>query len=87
MVLNVIAGEKARFDNYRIYSMEIKNAEQLQVLQQLDNHQDGSLFLIPPMVVESRVEIIVPPHKFADIFELCENYNIQNEITIENLQK
>lgn len=83
----MIAAEKARFDNYRVYSIEIKNEEQLKVLQQIENHQDGLLFLIPPMMVAMRVEIVVPPHKFADISELCEKYGIKNEIQIENLQK
>lgn len=83
----MIAAQKARFDNYRVYSIEIENEEQLKVLQQFENHQDGLLFLIPPMAVPMRVEIVVPPHKFADIFELCEKYDIKNEIQIENLQK
>lgn len=84
---NIIAADKARFDNYRVYSIEIKNEQQLKVLQQLENHQDGLLFLIPPMTVPMRVEILVPPHKFADISELCENHGIKNEIPIDNLQK
>lgn len=88
IVLNVLAaGERARFDNYRVYSIEVETEEQLQVLQQLENHQDGLLFLISPIAVPMRIEIIVPPHKFADIFELCEKYGIKNEIQIENLQK
>lgn len=85
--VTVIAAEKARFDNYRVYSIEIENEDQLQVLQQIENHQDGLLFTIPPIVVPMRVEVVVPPHKFADIFELCEKYSIENEIKIENLQK
>lgn len=87
IVLNFVAGEKARFDNYRVYSIEIKTEEQLQVLQQLENHQDGLLFLTSPIAIPMRVELVVPPHKFADIFELCEKYSIKNEIQIENLQK
>lgn len=87
ITLIVIAAEKARFDNYRVYSIEIENEEQLQMVQQLENHQDGLLFLIPPLVVPMRVEVVVPPHKFADISELCEKSSIKNEIKIDNLQK
>lgn len=85
--LIAISAEKARFDNYRVYSVEIINEQQLKKLQQLENHQDGLLFLIPPMVVPMRVEILVPPHKFADISDLCEEHGIANEIKIDNLQK
>lgn len=84
---NSMSAEKARFDNYRVYSIEIANEEQLKVLQQLENHQDGLTFLIPPLAVPMRVEILVPPHKFADISELCEDHGISNEIQIEDLQK
>lgn len=87
IVLNVVAGERARFDNYRVYSIEVESEEQLQVLQQLENHQDGLLFLVSPVAVPMRIEIVVPPHKFADISELCEKYDMKNEIQIENLQK
>lgn len=87
IVLSVVAAEKARFDNYRVYSIEIKNGEQLQVIQQLENHPDGVSFLIPPLAVPMKIEIVVPPHKFADIFDLCEKHGMKNEIKTGNLQK
>lgn len=85
--LSVVIGDKARFDNYRVYSVEIQNAEQLQVLLELEDVQNGLLFLIPPSVNQTNVEIVVPPHKFADISELCQKYTMENEIKIENLQR
>lgn len=84
---NVVIAEKARYDHYRIYSIEIANEQQLQVLKELENYQNGLLFLMPPMSIQSRIEMVVPPHKFADISELCEKYDMQNEVKIDNLQR
>lgn len=86
--LVVIFGEKARFDNYRVYLIEVENDEQLKVLQDLENYQDGLSFMMPPTTNQtSFVEIIVPPHKFADITELFEKFEMKNELKIENLQR
>lgn len=87
IAVNVIAMEKARFDNYRIYSIGVENDEQLQVLQNLESHQDSIQFIMPPTVNQTSVEVIVPPHKFADFSELCDKYQMKNQIKIENLQR
>lgn len=39
--LHGATAEKARFDNYRIYSVKIDTTEQLMQLQDLDRHLDG----------------------------------------------
>lgn len=39
--LHGATAEKARFDNYRIYSVKIDTTEQLTQLQDLDRHLDG----------------------------------------------
>lgn len=85
--LQAIYCEKARFDNYRVYSIVVDNNEQLQALQELENSPNGLLFIVPPMHNQTSVEIIVPPHKFADISELCETFNMRKELKVENLQR
>lgn len=79
--------EKARFDNYRVYSIEVETDEQLKVLKEIENQQDGLLFLMPPTATQTFVELIVPPHKFADISELCEKFQMKNDLKIDNLQR
>lgn len=80
-------GEKARFDNYRVYSIDVETDEQLQVLKEIENQQNGVLFLMPPTTTQTFVELIVPPHKFADISELCEKFQMKNDLKIDNLQR
>lgn len=35
------AGEKARYDNYRIYRLDIENVQQLELLQEIERYPDG----------------------------------------------
>lgn len=79
--------EKARFDNYRIYSVNIENDQQLNVLHDLQNYPDGITFQTIPTRVGQLAHLIVPPHKFADISELFEAYKFKNEIKTKNLQR
>lgn len=83
----LISGEKARFDNYRVYSLKIKNEKQLEALQDLENFQSGLFYLEAPISIYKTSEIIVPPHKFADITEFFNKFEIENIIRVENLQK
>lgn len=84
---SVIFGDKARFDHYRVYSIEVKTEEQVNVLQELENQQDGLTFTRPATATDTVAEIIVPPHKFADISEFYEKFNLTNQIIIDDLQK
>lgn len=83
----VALGEKARFDNYRVYSVNIENEEQLKIFQELEAHPDGILFLESPTSVGQIVDLVVAPHKFADIDELFKEYEIKNRIKTSNLQE
>lgn len=83
----VACAEKARYDNYRVYSVYIENDEQLKVLRELEIHPDGILFLQSPSGVDQIIDLTVPPHKFAEIAELFEAYKIKNWIKTKNLQE
>lgn len=83
----VVLGHKVRFDNYRVYSAVVKNETQLKVLRDLEIRPDGILFLKTPTTASPVADFIVPPHKFADIAELFEAFDIKNHLKTENLQK
>lgn len=82
-----ILGEKARFDNYRVYSVEVENVEQLEVLRDFEDGLDGISFLETPTGIQQTAEIIVPPHKFAHIGDIFDEQKLKNHVKIENLQK
>lgn len=83
----LISGEKARFDNYRVYSVHIQNEKQLEELQMLENSQDGVSYIEAPISIKNPAEILVPPHKIADISGFFEKFCIEHEIKIQNLQR
>lgn len=79
--------DKARFDNYRIYSITIETEEQLKFLQEFENSQTELVFIEPPAMVGTTAEILVPPHKFADISDIFDTYALKSDIKVNNLQR
>lgn len=71
----------------RIYSVNIENDQQLNVLRDLHNCPDGIEFQVNPTRVGEIVDLIIPPHKFADISELFDTYKFTNRISTRNLQE
>lgn len=83
----VALGERARFDNYRVYSIYIENEGQLQALHDLEMFPDGTSFIESPNAIHQTAELVVPPHKFADISEFLNDYEFKNHIKTKNLQE
>jgi len=85
-----VSGEKlnlkARFDGYRVYSLNISNSVQLSVLQELEQIGDGYQFWESPHRVDGRVVIQVPPHKLADFSDLVNSLDFDFELMIVDLQ-
>lgn len=84
---SIVNGEKARFDNYRVYSIEVTNETQLKLLQELEDFQNGISFMKEPTTTGATVEIIIPPHQIAEIIEFFNEHKFQYRLKIENLQK
>ncbi|CRL07711.1 CLUMA_CG020665, isoform A [Clunio marinus] len=79
--------EIARFDNYRVYSIEIENEIQSQVLQELEATSDSYLFWDSTQKIHQKVDVVVPPHKFADFHEIIKKFSFKLELKIDNLQR
>lgn len=79
-------GEKARFDHYRLYELNIDNVKQLDALQEMERFPDGYSFWESPVVVNEIAEIMVPPHKFGEFSELMGHHNITSKLKIRNVQ-
>lgn len=79
--------EKVRFDNYRVYDVSIENDEQLQVLQYLEQFSDGYSFWEPPVRKNTNLKIVVPPHKIGDFVEMTQRLDMENSLTVNNLQE
>lgn len=77
---------KARYDNYKVYSMQLKNEDQAKAVVELEHNTDSYDFWSEPSLVRD-VDVMVPPHKFADFEDFLTRFGIQYHIKVENVQK
>lgn len=78
--------EKDRFDNYRVYSVQIDTLDQLQLFQNLEENSSGFLLWNYP-VFHDTVDIMVAPHKLSEFNDMVELYNLKFNLKIKNLQR
>lgn len=79
-------GEKARYDNYRVYKISINTNAELDVFQELEELSDGINFLDEPNIHQP-FHILVAPHKLAHIVDLFDRLHIKNEVQHTNFQQ
>lgn len=89
LLCTVSAEEKARFDNYRVYSLSVENEEQLSILREIDNGKSngGYEFWRGPTSVGRNVDIMVAPHQFGDFSALLSEYKIESTVITRNVQE
>lgn len=81
---SAVFGEKARFDNYRVYTLKVTSDEQLTTLQEIEEKGTYEFWSSPTAIKD--VDIMVPPHKFAEFDDLVSYLNIDFTLKIENVQ-
>lgn len=82
-----VNGERVQYDDYRVYSVEISNEKHLKLLQELESIQNEISFINIPTVIAQTVDVIVPPHKCAEIREFFKENDLQHSLKGQNLQK
>uniref|UniRef100_A0A1L8DQZ6 Zinc carboxypeptidase A 1 n=1 Tax=Nyssomyia neivai TaxID=330878 RepID=A0A1L8DQZ6_9DIPT len=78
--------EKARFDNYKVFSVNVKNEEQVEVLQALEKMSSYD-FWNGATKVGGVVDIMVPPHKFPEFEEIISRNNFEIDLKVSNVQE
>lgn len=86
-LLALNAETKIRFDNHKVYSLKIKNEEQLTVLRRLESHPVDGYHLWNSVVPGKNADLMVAPHMFQDFQDLAESFAIEYELKVENVQK
>ncbi|CRK92462.1 CLUMA_CG006024, isoform A [Clunio marinus] len=82
-----VFSENARFDNYRVYSIEVQSNIQLKILNELSETSDSYNFWEVPTKVGVNADLVVPPHQFAHFGEIVDKYNLTTNLIISNLQE
>lgn len=86
LVVGVISGEKLRFDHHKVYKLDVKNEEQMNVLRQLEETPNGEYTFYDSPRVGHFVDVVVPPQKLYEFGGIMKNFDIVHELKIENLQ-
>lgn len=86
-VLALNAENKIKFDSHRVYSLQIKNVEQLTTLRHIEGHPVDGYHFWNSVVPGKNVDLMVAPHKFQDFQDLVESLAIEYELKVENVQK
>lgn len=77
---------KARYDNYKLYSMQLQNEEQAKVVVELEQNTDAYDFWSAVSLVRD-VDVMVPPHKLGEFEDFLNRFDIPFHIKVENIQK
>ncbi|KXJ71765.1 hypothetical protein RP20_CCG019741 [Aedes albopictus] len=78
--------DKLRFDNHRVYSVNVDNKLQLYALQDLEATPNEFTFLDVPSVTNSNVQIVVSPAKQRKFDLLCAELKLDPILVSSNLQ-
>lgn len=83
---SIASASDIKFNNYRVYSVNISNVEQLQQLQQLEQ-MPGWDFWRSPEKVGTTADIMVAPHQAAHFAEIASELNVESRLMVEDVQR
>lgn len=75
----------ARFDNYKVYSVQVESDEHQEHLTNLQ-HTSNDYSMWNAIRVGRSADIMVPPHKTAEFHELVASLTLNSTLKIENVQ-
>ncbi|GAB0100028.1 zinc carboxypeptidase-like [Sergentomyia squamirostris] len=83
---SISSGEKARFDGYKVLTVSVENEDQLKFLRELERKSLDYDFWTSVNKVGQSVDVMVPPHKFADFEEITRDWNFKVSTKISDVQ-
>uniref|UniRef100_A0A1B0CK33 Zinc carboxypeptidase A 1 n=1 Tax=Lutzomyia longipalpis TaxID=7200 RepID=A0A1B0CK33_LUTLO len=87
LLIGCAVGVKDRFDNYKVYTVNVDNEAQLKVLFDLEKVAFSSYdFWKRPTKVGLPVDIMVPPHKASEFDEIMRSLSFTSTLKIPDVQ-
>ncbi|XP_004536162.1 zinc carboxypeptidase [Ceratitis capitata] len=77
----------ARYDNYRVYHVELGTAQHVDLFQELEEKSDSCTFYGHARHPQQKLTIMVAAHKVADFADLLRTYNVTHEVLSYNFQE
>lgn len=85
LVTSITLATPARFDNYKVYSVQVESDEHHEHLTNLQ-HTSSEYSMWNAIRVGRSADIMVPPHKTAEFHELIAALNLNATLKIDNVQ-
>ncbi|KYN42302.1 Zinc carboxypeptidase A 1, partial [Trachymyrmex septentrionalis] len=87
-IVSLAAGQKALYDNYKVFRMIPTTKTQLEILHEMENINDGAFsFWDSPSIVNKHVDLMVAPHKLPEFYEKMAESDISYQMHIDDVQK
>uniref|UniRef100_A0A1L8DQZ2 Zinc carboxypeptidase A 1 n=1 Tax=Nyssomyia neivai TaxID=330878 RepID=A0A1L8DQZ2_9DIPT len=86
VIVEFSRSERARFDNFKVFTVEVDNDAQLQILRELEKVSNYDFWKEPTKVGRS-ADIMVPPHKTSEFEEVMKSLNFRTDLKISNVQE
>ncbi|XP_005191255.1 zinc carboxypeptidase A 1 [Musca domestica] len=77
---------KARYDNYHVFQVQPNTVEQLEFIKQLDGSRDSYIFLDAVHYLNSKINVVVAPHRVPDFVNALEKHSVTYELVDTNAQ-
>lgn len=82
----VVWSRQLRFDDFKVFSIKVENEEQLRVLKNLENDDDGYSYWKDP-ILGKIADLVVPPNKLNEFNALVSASNLNTTLKISNIQR
>ncbi|XP_061398246.1 zinc carboxypeptidase A 1-like [Musca vetustissima] len=86
LAVALCSGERARYDNYRVYQATASTPPELEILKDLEGASDSIMFLDGIHHINNPINVVVAPHKVPDFLEILGANEIEYQLVETNLQ-
>lgn len=73
---------KARYDNYRLYRVQLKTEDQVKVFKELEHRSDSYIFIGHAREINQNLTILAAAHKIAELTDILTDYKAGFEILV-----
>lgn len=85
--LSLVPEDIARYDHYRVYSVELDTDKHVDLFQKLEQQSDSLTFMGHAREVGQKLTVLVAAHKVADFANLLQTFNVKHRILTFNFQE
>ncbi|XP_023247794.1 zinc carboxypeptidase-like [Copidosoma floridanum] len=82
----LVAAEQASYENFKVLRITPRNNRKLELIGELENHENSLEFWRGPSYVDHPVDLMVPPSKGPQITEYLDVHELEHEVYIDNVQ-